>query len=182
VRTVYFTINEYEEEGESGDRVAHMVLGGDYRAVPPPATLDQDEEFSPDQELDRLIHQAERRNQQLEFERAQSSLHQTHRQQADVSEDEMSDDLGFTAIQDEGEVKASKDREAYLDLYLRLEKNVSSFEYRDAYHERWNEFFPGHSLFTESDRDNPRRWKEKAFDGLPKAHSGCTFQYYFPST
>ena len=112
--------------------------------------------------------QAERRNQQLEFERAQSSLHQSHRQQADVSEDEMSDDLGFTAIQDEGEVKTSKDREAYLDLYLRLEKNVSSFEYRDAYHERWNEFFPGHPLFTESDKDNLRRWKVKASQGLPK--------------
>jgi len=86
-----------------------------------------------------------------------------------VSDDEMSDDLGFTAIQDEGELKTSKDREAYLvDLYLRLEKNVSSFEYRDAYHERWNEFVPGHPLFTETDKDNLRRWKEKASQGLPK--------------
>ena len=168
VRTVYFTINEYEEDNVAGEMVSHMVLGSDYRAVPPPTSLTQEEELTPDQQLERLIHQAEQRNQERDRERAQSSLHKNHREHADLSEAEMSDDPGFMMLPDEEERKFQKDRNAYLDLYLSLEKDMSSFDYQDAYHERWNEFVPGHPLHTAQDQRNMQRWRMKALQGLPK--------------
>ena len=164
---MYFTINEYED-GPEGEMFSHMVLGGDYRAVPPPSSLSQEAELTPDQELERLIHQAEQRNQERERERAQSSLHKNHRQHAALSEDEMSDDPGFMMVPDEEEQRFQKDRNAYLDLYLSLEKNKNSPEYVDAYNERWSEFVPGHPMYLESDRQDIQRWRMKALQGLPK--------------
>ena len=169
VRTVYFTINEYEDGPDGTDMVANMVLGGDYRAVPPPSSLSQEVDRNPDQQLDHLIRQAELRNQERERERAQSSLHQNYKEHADLSDTEMSDDLGFVQIQDvQKEEEFQKSRNAYLDLYLSLEKDIHCFDYKDAYHERWNEFVRGHPDFLESDRQNLQRWRIKALQGLPK--------------
>ena len=64
-------------------------------------------------------------------------------------------------------------RNKYLDLYLEKTKHLMDDpefgkEWRDAYNERWTEFFPGHPAFVESDLRNINRWKEKCRLGLPQ--------------
>ena len=43
----------------------------------------------------------------------------------------------------------------------------SNPDWQDAYAERWNEFVPGHPLFSENDMANLDRWRRKAQLGLP---------------
>lgn len=69
----------------------------------------------------------------------------------------------------------SQQRIEYLDNFL-SRTPVDHPEFRDAYNERWNEFFPGHPLFTDQDKKNLARWEQKALMGLPKMPEGGQVQ------
>ena len=66
----------------------------------------------------------------------------------------------------------SPERIKYLDWYLKHMKPIEHPDYIDAYHERSNEFVPGHPSFLERDQVNIDRWKRKAAAGLPVLPEG----------
>ena len=173
-RTVFFTINEYEQKADQHEKSAFMLIqssddeldseddphGGvpqqpAFPTAPPPVILQpgygnshaQPHQETADEALDRKIR---------EF-RAQQQVQQLS-----------SGPMPIEHQPQQGEQQQKQSRQAHLDLFLRVVNDPNDAEWQDAYHERWNEFFPGHPDFLESDRRNLERWKVKARLGLPK--------------
>ena len=153
-RTVYFTINEYDHEESDGKSTyeANMVMKSTER------------EETADEQLDRLIAQA--RLQQL----AQSSVRQS-------LEDDKKTPVWAEPPQQDFSPLRSLERKAHLDYFLHVVNEPTNPEWRDAYQERWNEFFPGHPMWTESDRERLQHWMWKMAQGLPR----IPHQYIPPS-
>lgn len=59
------------------------------------------------------------------------------------------------------------ERQRHLDRFLEL-VDQSHPDWRDAFNERWNEFYPGHVMFVDSDLLNFNRWQDKAMKGEPR--------------
>ena len=59
------------------------------------------------------------------------------------------------------------ERQRHLDRFLEL-VDQSHPDWTDAFNERWNEFYPGHVMFVDSDLLNFNRWQDKATKGEPK--------------
>ena len=76
------------------------------------------------------------------------------------------------SLEDEDPRVRDRKRMAHLDKYLSAVELSKGPEYRDAYQERWNEFLPGHPLFTECDAANIDRRRKKALQGLPRIRRG----------
>ena len=176
-RTVFFTINEYEQKADQHEKSAFMLVQSSddefdseddlhagvpqqpaFQTAPPPVILQpgygnsraQPHQETADEALDRMIREqgAQQQVQQL----SSGPMPIEHRPE-----------------QDERQLRQS--REAHLDLFLKVVNDPNDAEWRDAYNEIWNEFFPGHPDFLESDRRNLERWKVKARLGLPKIPS-----------
>ena len=195
-RTVYFTINEYEEN--TGPRRAYMMTGN-FNAVPPPTSLggsngadgaavpiyvmNSDEEMEPDDKLDQLIAQAALRQDGgpqalregvVEFQTKDDGTAVKEAVVAAAIEDEKRTE-GLMKFEETEKRVRSQQRIEYLDNFL-SRTPVDHPEFRDAYNERWNEFFPGHPLFTDQDKRNLARWEQKALMGLPKMPEGGQVQ------
>ncbi len=198
-RTVYFTINEYEDEKHGAGGRAYMMTG-DFTAVPPPTSLggsagganvtapiyamNSDEEMSPDDELDKMIAEAAlRQAAEKPLAVGGTGLCGGRNLGSPTTWGEQPG-VGAETVRSEGMMKLTagyeesgrpdREREAHLDKYLAMTKPSKDEEYQDAYNERWNEFVPGHPLFTESDALNIARWKQKSLLGLPKLPEAST--------
>eukprot|EP00913_Durusdinium_trenchii_P001833 g1699.t1 len=143
VRTVYFTINEYQDD-EAEDPQAYMVLKTTGR------------EETTDEMLDRLI--------------AEAQVRQLHSVPMALTTPEASP-FAFPAGHSIGEdfsILQSDAQRAHLDNFMTLVNDPADPEWRDAYEERWNEFYPGHPYFHEQDLGRLKRWRWKAEQGLPR--------------
>ena len=152
-RTVYFTINEYEGHG-AADGTSYMTQKENYQAVPPPSSLDppQPAEETADAALDRLIAEAAFRQHMsapVFFDPAEIA-DQPHVQEPP-----------------QPQRHDSAERHRHLDLFLQTASRDHP-DWEDANRERWNEFVPGHPLFSAEDQQNIARWQEKARLGLPR--------------
>lgn len=142
-RTVYFTINEYQDD-EAEDPQAYMVLKTTGR------------EETTDEMLDRLI--------------AEAQVRQLHSVPMALTTPEASP-FAFPAGHSIGEdfsILQSDAQRAHLDNFMTLVNDPADPEWRDAYEERWNEFYPGHPYFHEQDLGRLKRWRWKAEQGLPR--------------
>ena len=142
-RTVYFTVNEYEEDKATAS-TAYMVV--------------KVEDKSADEMLDEMIREAQIRSQ-VESMRPENLPQRLQDEHAALV-------AQLSAPEDMWQRSAS--RMCYLDLYLARYENRQDPEWQDAYQERWSEMVPGHPLFGEQDRQNLARWAAKAAQGLPK--------------
>ena len=176
-RTVFFTINEYEQGAGDHKGSAYMLvpdsdeefdsddgrnLGGpaipNFQAVPPPVILQpgygnsqaQPHQETADEALDRMIRE----------QRVQQQVKNLTSGPAPIA-NQMERD----------EKQKRQAREAHLDLFLKTVNDPQDQEWQDAYQERWNEFHPGHPLFTESNQRALERWRVKEALGLPKIPS-----------
>ena len=166
-RTVYFTINEYEDYNHGQGHFGYMVVKESMNAVPPPQVLQQGivlpastaeeggagEKVTAEELLEKMIAEADRRQ-------GRKRLKGPEEEEVDLSEDEdPTQDEMVAYLRNSGRVQ-------HLDRYLELaDRNTK--EYEDVYQERWSEFVPGHPLYLESDKKNIKRWIIKAKLGLP---------------
>ena len=164
-RNVYFTINEYEGTDGGSWSNSYMAVKEEKNEIPPPESLRQGiilpassedsstaAEVSPDELLEMMIAEADKREAKRRMKRKEE----------EVSEDEVEE-----PSTDEIRLYLNTPaRMQHLDRYLEMaDKNTD--EYKDVYHERWTEFYPGHPLFLQSDRTDLKRWVMKAKLGLP---------------
>ena len=166
-RTVYFTINEYEDYNHGQGHFGYMVVKESMNAVPPPQVLRQGivlpastaeeggagEKVTAEELLEKMIAEADRRQ-------GRKRLKGPEEEDVELSEaEDPTEDEMVAYLRNSGRVQ-------HLDRYLELaDRNTK--EYEDVYQERWSEFVPGHPLFLESDKRNIKRWIIKAKLGLP---------------
>ena len=160
-RTVFFTVNEYQQtitEEEHKDFEANMVTKAEQQAL-------QDREETADEKLDRLIMEAQIRQATPTVRHA---IGPPASQGPVPSPATPGSSSASHALAEDFSVLQSDARKAHLDTFMAMINDPKDAEWRDAYNERWYEFYPGHPLYTQEDRELLQKWRWKAERGLPR--------------
>ena len=146
-QTVFFTINEYQ----------------DVSSLPTNSQAYMMESETADERLDRLIAEAHVQSLQTAAQVPLADDDQDWEVEVCLADVEGAEDVELTNAM---EVLRNPQRQLLLDQYL--SHAPRSEEWDEVYHERWNEFDPGHLMFTDSDRAKILHWADRARRGLPK--------------